>query len=91
MGCIFKKIFSDKIGQNEYQNAQNFILIPNLKTKLRKIKIYLENLAKGQFFVNNFLDDCYFLILPSDLESVLNSAFLGTHIDLFEEKSVQLY
>ena len=33
----------------------------------------------------------FFLILPSDLESVLNSAFLGTHIDLFEEKSVKLY
>jgi len=25
------------------------------------------------------------------LESVLNSAFLGTHIDKFEEKSFQLY
>ena len=29
--------------------------------------------------------------MPSDLESVLNSAFLGTHIDLFEEKSFRLY
>jgi len=37
------------------------------------------------------LVECFFLILPSDLESVLNSAFLGTHIDLFEEKSFQLY
>jgi len=26
-----------------------------------------------------------------DSESVLNSAFLGAHIDLFEEKSFQLY
>ena len=41
--------------------------------------------------MNNFLVECFFLILPSDLESVLNSAFLGTHIDLFEEKSFQLY
>ena len=41
--------------------------------------------------MKNFLVECFFLILPSDLESVLNSAFLGTHIDLFEEKSFQLY
>ena len=33
--------------------------------------------------------ECFFL--PLDLESVLNSAFLGTHIDLFEEESFQLY
>ena len=53
--------------------------------------IYLEKLAKGQFFVNYFFVECFFLILPLDLESVLNSAFLGTHIDLLEEKSFQLY
>ena len=41
--------------------------------------------------MNNFLVEYFYLILPSDLESVLNSAFLGTHIDLFEEKSFQLY
>ena len=41
--------------------------------------------------MNNFLVEYFFLILPSDLESVLNSAFLGTHIDLFEEKIFQLY
>ena len=52
-GCILKKIFSVKIGQNGYQNAQNFILIPNLKTKLRKsvqIKIYLEKTSKRAVF-----------------------------------------
>ena len=32
LGCILKKIISVKIGQNGYQNTQNFILIPNLKT-----------------------------------------------------------
>ena len=41
--------------------------------------------------MNNFLVECFFQILPSDLESVLNSAFLGTNIDLFEEESFQLY
>ena len=41
--------------------------------------------------MNNFLVECFFLFLPFDLESVLNSAFLGTHFDLFEEKSFQLY
>ena len=49
----FEKIFSVKIGQNGYQNAQNFILIPNLKTKLRKsvqIKIYLEKTSKRAVF-----------------------------------------
>ena len=40
--------------------------------------------------MNNFLVECFFS-LPSDLESVLNSAFFCTHIDLFEEKSFQLY
>ena len=43
--CMLRKNFCVKIGQNGYQNAQNFILIPNLKTKLRKsaqVKIYLE-------------------------------------------------
>ena len=68
-----KKIFSVKIGQNGYQNAQNFILIPNLKKKLKKraqIKIYLEKTSKWAVFENNFLVECFFLILPSDLESV---------------------
>ena len=53
LACILKKIFSVKIGQNGYQNAQNFILIPNLKTKLRKraqIKIYLEITGKRAVF-----------------------------------------
>jgi hypothetical protein len=53
LACILKKIFSVKIGQNGYQNAQNFILIPNLKTKLRKraqIKIYLEKTSKRAVF-----------------------------------------
>jgi len=34
--CISRKIFCVKIGKNGYQNAQNFMLIPILKTKLRK-------------------------------------------------------
>ena len=33
----------------------------------------------------------FFSILSSDLELILNFAFLDTHIDLFEEKSLQLY
>ena len=73
MACILKKIFSVKIGQNGYQNAQNFILIPNLKMKLRKraqIKIYLEKTIKRAVFVNNFFVERFFLTLPSDLESV---------------------
>jgi len=36
VGCMLRKIFCVKIGQNGYQNAQNFILFPNLKMKLRK-------------------------------------------------------
>ena len=39
--------------QNGYQNAQNFILIPNLKTKLRKsvqINIYREKTSKIAVF-----------------------------------------
>ena len=43
-GFILRKIFSVKICQNGYQNAQNFKLVINLKTKLRKsaqIKIYI--------------------------------------------------
>ena len=36
LGCMLKKIFCVKIGQNGSQKAQNFILIPNLKMKLRK-------------------------------------------------------
>ena len=46
-------MYSVKIGQNGYQNAQNFILIPNLKTKLRKraqIKIHLEKTSKRAVF-----------------------------------------
>jgi len=39
-----------KLGQNGYQNAQNFIIIPNMKTKLRKIKIYLEKTSKMAVF-----------------------------------------
>ena len=48
-----KKIFSVKIGQIGYQNAQNFILIPNLKTKLKRkaqIKIYLEKTSETAVF-----------------------------------------
>jgi len=70
LGCILKKIFIVIIGQNGYQNAQICNLIPNLKMKLRKsaqIKIHVEKLPKGQFFVNIFLVDCFLLILPSDL------------------------
>ena len=53
MACILEKIFSVKIGQNGYLNVQSFILIPNLKTKLRKsaqIKIYLEKTGKRAVF-----------------------------------------
>ena len=53
MPVFIKKIVSVKIGQNGYQNAQNFILIPNMKTKLRisaKIKIYLEITSKRAVF-----------------------------------------
>ena len=54
LGCILNKIFSVKIGQNGYQNVQNFIFIPNLKMKLRKsvqIKIYLEKTSKRAVFL----------------------------------------
>jgi len=51
MDCILEKIISVKIGQNGYQNSQNFILIPNMKTKLRKIKIYLEKTSKRTVFL----------------------------------------
>ena len=34
---------------------------------------------------------CFFSVLSSDLESVLNFASFGTHSDLFKEKSFQLY
>ena len=60
LDCILKKIFSVKIGQSGYQNAQNFILILNLKMKLRKIKIYLEKLAKGQFLWITFWLSVFF-------------------------------
>ena len=64
LDCILEKIISVKIGQNGYKNVQNFILIPNLKTKLRKIdrkkRFILKKLAKGQFFVNKFWVQCFF-------------------------------
>jgi len=77
---FWKKIFSVKIGQNGYQNAQNFILIPNLKMKLRKMKSCIENTNKRAGFceyrVPTFLVE---FVFPSDLESVLNFAFLGRY------------
>jgi len=51
---FWEKYLVLKIGQNGYQNAKNFFLNPNLQMKLRKSaqrKIYLEKLAKGQFFL----------------------------------------
>ena len=52
------QIFFSQVGQYGYQKTQNFMLIPNLKMKLRKIepiKSYLKiKLAKIQFFENNF-------------------------------------
>ena len=63
MDCILEKIISVKIGQNGYQNAQNFILIPNLKTKLRKraqIKIYLEKTSKRAVFCEQLFVERFF-------------------------------
>ena len=67
------QIFFSQVGQYGYPKTQNFMLIPNLKMKLRKsapIKSYFKKLAKKQFFENNFFVMRFFLILPSYLESV---------------------
>ena len=74
-----EKIIIVKIGQNGYQNAQNFILIPNLKTKFRNIKIYLEKPIKRQFFVNNFLVECFFLNFAFGYGISVKFCILGTH------------
>ena len=50
---MLRKIFCVKIGENGYQNEQNFMLISNLKTKLRKsapIKSYLKKTTKKAVF-----------------------------------------
>ena len=61
-----------EIGQYGYQNVQNFILIPNLKTKLKKratIESYLKKLEIKQFLEDNFFV-VFFSILPLSLESL---------------------
>ena len=60
---IQTKTFFPHIGQYGYQKTQNFMLIPNLKMKLRKsalIKSYFKNWSKKQFFDNNFLTCVFF-------------------------------
>jgi len=74
-----EKIIIVKIGQNGYQNAQNFILIPNLKTKFRNIKIYLEKPIKRQFFVNNFLVEFFFFNFAFEYGISVKFCILGTH------------
>ena len=53
--------------------------------------LLLKKLSKKQIFENNFFAMRFFSILSLDLESVYNFAFFGTHIEIFEEKSFQLY
>ena len=71
---MLRKIFCVKIGQNGYQNAQNFILIPNLKTKLKKratIESFILNYKKTVSLSYLVFCTCsvFFSVLSSDLES----------------------
>jgi len=62
--CILRKILSAQIGQYGYQNEQNFMLISNLKTKLRKsapMRNYLKkNYQKSSFLIVTFLSSIFF-------------------------------
>ena len=82
---ITRRVAIFQIGLHGYQKTQNFTLIPNPKTKLKKThdtKVIIEKLPSARFFKNTFLFVHFFTILYLDLES----AFFGTHIDLNEEK-----
>jgi len=51
---MLRKIFCVEIGQNGYQNAQNYILLPNLKMKLRKsgkVEVDFIKILKKQLFM----------------------------------------
>ena len=59
-----RKNLSAQIGQCGYENEQNFMLISNLKTKLRKsapMRSYLKkNYQKSSFLIVTFLSSIFF-------------------------------
>ena len=79
-----EKIISVNIGQNGYRNAQNFILIPILKTKLKKsaqIKIYLEKTSKRTVFCEyGYPKTQNFMLIPNLKMKLRKSAPIKSYL-----------
>ena len=81
-----KKCFP-QIGQYGYPKAQNFMLFPNLHTKLRK-----SALKKSYYnFVIITSLSCLFSNFVFGFGISVKFCVFGTHIGLFEEKICQLF